>query len=108
MSKIAIIKADFNDGDYVTEIITINDEEETFIRKVSAEISKIGEYKENWLTSEYCHDKDIPPHIMYKDALTEDEILRFDEEFVPYGEHGVHTIKSIKIYEILSEEELVK
>jgi len=106
MKKIAIIKVDWNDADYITDVVEINEEEEIFIRKVSAEISKIGRH--NWISSEYSNDGDIPPHIMYKDVLTEDEILTFDQEFVPYGEYGIHTIDSIKIYEVLSEEELVK
>jgi hypothetical protein len=100
MKKLLIIKADTNDGDYIHTICKIDEKEEALIRKV-AKLLHSGHH--NWETSEYCDER---PEEMYKDVLTQEEIETFDE-YVPYGEHGVHTIASIRILEVTSDEDLL-
>ena len=107
MKKLLIIKADTNDADYITGICEIQPEDEQLIRKVAGVLrteSKKGcAGSHNWETSEYGDER---PEDMYEDVLTQDEIETFDG-YVPYGEHGIHTIDSIRILEVTSDEKLI-
>lgn len=94
-----VIKADCNDADYISEISDVNSDDIKFIKYVWGIISKRNG---RWENGEYG---DIPPRKMYKNELTEKEIERFSS-FLPYGEYGIHTVESIKIYRFVSCEEL--
>jgi hypothetical protein len=113
MKKIVIIKADYNDADYVTEQseITGSPELESLVKKVAKCIKEQNKKKvysgHNWITYDlYDAKRGSPPPIMYMDCLTQDEIEEFNS-FVPYGEDGVHTIVSIKILTVSDEEVLL-
>jgi predicted DNA-binding transcriptional regulator YafY len=114
MKTLIIVEADTNDGDYVDRIKYLEDllhpEEpvaslETII-KVAKAIKK-SKQRHNWLTSDYKRDTEKRPEELYKNVLTEDEIDWFSQELTPYGEYGIHTIVSIKILHVESEENLL-
>lgn len=104
MKKYVIIKADYNDADYVTEQSLVDDDDIELIKKV-AECIKL---KNNKWNTFYRREKDYPQNT-YKDVLTEKEVERFNQ-FVPNGgdyEGGIHTIESIKIITVADEEILL-
>jgi hypothetical protein len=88
-----VITADTNDADYITKISAITPDELERFTPLIAEIAKVNHY--NWDTSVYGDDED-KPEIMYSQFA---ELVEEFGEFVPHGEHGVHTIKSIVYYE---------
>lgn len=100
MKKYIIIKADTNDGDYVTEKTLISDEE---VEKVKYILSKMDTtHKIRWETLDQANSKVWEQH----PELTEEE-AEFLYEFVPSGEYGVHTIESIEIIEVVNEIKLL-
>ena len=110
MKYLVIIKADFNDADYIEETtFNLNEEDIKFIRKVGKIVmsyknsgGKGYEWDYNW------PEKDswgVSPYEIYKGILTGNEIENF-MGFLPYYEYGIHSIKSIKIVEYDSIETL--
>jgi hypothetical protein len=107
MKQILIIKGDTNDADYITRETELEGwakEQLPIIRKV-AEAIKNSDGPHNWGVSEYC-DSCERPEYHYEDILTEDDIEIFDE-FIPWGQHGIHSIESIRILTIANEEQLI-
>jgi len=97
-----IIKADTNDADYVESSNYIDESQLELVKRVIGAIKSV-KAKENWGTSEYASKSVIDT---YEDILPVEDLECFDG-WVPYGENGVHTIKSIRLLEVLSEEELL-
>jgi hypothetical protein len=87
------IKADTNDADYITDRTEITKGDLERLTPLIEAISKTKRH--NWVTSEYSDDE--PPKSMYS-QFPEDLIEEF-QEYVLYGEHGVHTIKKIVLLE---------
>ncbi len=100
--RVVIICADTNDGDYIYSVDNIPDDDFKRFKKI-ANIVKSHGNDNNWENSEYG---DIPPSEMYKGTLTEDDI-EFFEEFLPYGEFGIHTIESIRVLQVIQEEKII-
>lgn len=101
-----IIKADTNDADYVEETHEINEEDNFDFERLKKIVGIVKEQKgHNWGIGEYCNNDEMPS-VVYKDKLTKDEIEWFND-LAPHGGYGIHTIKSIKLYEITSKEELL-
>jgi len=94
-----VVIADTNDADYVTQISTISEELlleiQPVIEAIKAKNATItpGRGIYNWPSSEYRKEtvEDTYPQ------LTEDQIECF-RELCPYGEYGIHTIKSVEYY----------
>jgi len=105
-----IVKADTNDADYVYKTTEVEEKDNWFnvelIEKVSSAIKKSPQ-RHNWDNSEYKHKHEKDPYELYKDILTKDEIQEFEENYCPFGEYGIHTIKSIELYEISSKKSLL-
>ena len=121
--KYIYIKADENDADYVKSLNEITDENLELIRPLLTEIKNCSA-RNNWpAISEY---RDCELHILYpnhfknnKEVLDdEDEDDEYDvvaitetakafEYLLPYSEEGIHTIKEIKILEVINEESLL-
>ena len=108
--EITII-ADTNDGDYVTQISTINKEDLAIIKPLIAAIKRFKPYKvkrkdhmgkftwthhHNYPNSEYIRGDlgEKSPRELYNFS---EKVFELFEEYVPYGEHGIHTIESITI-----------
>lgn len=99
MKKYIIVEADTNDGDYITEKSIITDEK---IIKLKEILNKCE--IDSWGRGD-MKDDDNDPKILYPE-LTGEEI-EFIEDFLPFGEYGIHTIESIEILEISNEERLL-
>ncbi len=106
-----IIVADTNDGDYVTHVGPISEEDLEIIKPLIKAIKNFKPYKVN--------KKDSPPSFTWTHShnyplsegrsrnmgeKTPRELYDFDEkvfaafeDYVPYGEYGIHTIESITI-----------
>jgi hypothetical protein len=95
------IVADTNDADYVTSERVIDQETlDRFMPVIEAIQQAHRQY--NWETSEYAHGPS--PESKY-DSIDPDLIEDFNDEFVPYGEYGVHTITSIRVRRLVVLEE---
>jgi hypothetical protein len=106
--KVLLIKADTNDADYViSENIIKDDELEKILHIIDVVKTKTasmtGWSRHNWPWGEYS---DNTPSELYEGLLTEDEIEMF-QEYLPYGEFGIHTIISIKLLHVEREEDLL-
>lgn len=108
MRQLLIITGDTNDDDLVTKQCYIKDEKELeMVKRVLAVIktktlSMAGGSRHNWPSSDYCSES---VQDLYKGLLSEDDIEWFNE-YVPYGEFGIHTIRRAVLYEIQEEEKL--
>ncbi len=104
MGTMIIIKADTNDADYVHAIIEdewhLKPENLNRFKKIAQVVkdnkveSKYGGHH-NWDNGEYAREGDEPA-TMYEGLLTKDD-RDFFEEYIPYGDYGIHTIVSIRI-----------
>ena len=101
MKLILVVKADMNDADYVEESSEITEEELEKFKPLIAAI-KANKGYHNWETSEYG---DEPPEDMYPEF--DSRLLEKFGDRVPYGQYGVHTIESIKLLRVVSEETLL-
>lgn len=97
MDKYIRIVADTNDGDYLERFTPIGDEDLQRIVPVIEAIHASNE-SHNWATGE-CSN--IPLEEQYPDV--DEELLELFDDYVPYGEYGVHTIKTIEVYVITSK-----
>jgi hypothetical protein len=117
MKKIVIV-ADTNDGDYVSKISNIDDETLELIKPLIEKIKKlepyIGEKPDYWQckhsnnfpTGDCCRE-DLGEKTIYELYGDTDIVHIFEDEFVPHGEYGIHTIKSVTILEVINEEILL-
>lgn len=122
MKYIHII-VDTNDTDYNECLTELKQEDEQFIRDLALKIKnfKPYKYKQDSELTGYpfiwthhhnfpynCNREDLGEksiHELYSITEEEEEILL---EYLPWGEHGFHTIKNIDILEVISKEELLK
>lgn len=113
MAKLIIVKADTNDADYVEATTVITDEELELILPVIEAIKNFEPYKKKG----WHHDNNYPVGDVHRDDLGEKSAYQlyghlegfqlFDEDFVPSGEYGIHTIVSINILEVSSYQNLL-
>lgn len=104
MKKYIEIVADTNDADYISSRTLVTDEE---IEKIMPVIKAIKNFK-----PENKYDRHNYPDSKYCDDNVEEiygDIDGFDEfqEMVPYSEHGIHTITSIKLLIVTEETKLL-
>ena len=117
MSKYIFIEADTNDGDYVSRLSEITEEDLILIQPVIQAIKDFEPYSaqkpghgkcthfNNYPTLE-CHRGDLGE----KDA---DELYGHLEgfylfdELTPYSEYGVHTIVEIRVLHVTNDEKLL-
>lgn len=108
--EITII-ADTNDGDYVTQVSEISEENLSFIKPLIAAIKKFKSYKAKVEDSlgkfTWTHHHNYPIGECRRDDLGEKsprELYNFDEKIfdffeglLPYSEYGIYTIESIMV-----------
>ena len=108
--KYVLIKGDTNDADYAYNLEKIEDPNDLEIIKKL--VSAIKEYDLNhkyngcnWPNHETAKES---PEEIYKDVLTEEEICILQDSYIPYNgsDNRIHSIDSIKIFEVSSVEEL--
>jgi hypothetical protein len=93
-----VLKADTNDGDYVTSTSTVDVTAILKLESIIRNLKAAGEaYSITWGRGDMM-GKDNDPRELYKDVLTSEEIEWLDE-MLPFGEYGIHTIESIVYYE---------
>ncbi len=106
MSKqiVIVIKGDTNDADYVYSITNLSPEVYANIQERFERIVDIVECNNGiWPTSEYA---DTTLEDEYGKLLSAEDIEWFDQ-YVPHGEHGIHTIDSVNILFVEYEEKLL-
>ena len=103
MKYMVIIKGDMNDADYVEQASYIEENEIEQLKRIISVLQTVPKYEHNWPRGEYL---DKTPEDIYGDQLTEDD-YGFMEEFVPYGEGGIHSIDSIRLLKVVEETKLL-
>ena len=107
MNKYLYIQADTNDGDYISSLSKITDEEIELIRPVIKTIKNFKSYyseehqwwhHHNYPNSDYCREDlgEKTPWDLYGHL----EGFELFHDFVPYGENGIHSIDEILVVEI--------
>jgi hypothetical protein len=102
------IRADTNDADYVTQVSPISEKDLNVIKPLIKAIKNFKPYKAQMPgKTEWIHDHNYPWGECTRADLgekTPQELYDFDKEvfeafqdYVPYGEYGIHTIESIFI-----------
>ena len=92
-----VIKADTNDADYITSINHVKPDKIKQLIEIVTKVEKYGSYNNiiSWETGDYASEELWEQH----PELTEDE-CEFLENYIPYSEHGVHTIEDIKLLKV--------
>jgi hypothetical protein len=109
------IKADTNDGDYVTSINQISEEDLNKIRPLIKAIKEFEPYPSKiapWVCDHnyphgqilYDDSRHTPPRKHYK---FDSEIFDIFEDLLPYNEYGFHSIVSISVCPYVEKEILV-
>lgn len=93
------ITADMNDGDYVSKRNLID---EAWLPKFQSLINSIIQNDYNWAKGE-CSDTTF---IDQYDEFEKDLLYDFND-YVPYGEHGVHRITGLVILKVESEDIII-
>ena len=107
-----VIKADYNDADYITETNTISEEDLELIKPLIAKIAEfprrsriknaVGDrdMTHNYDTSGH-HRNDVGGNEYYSQFFPQ-EVMDMFEELLPYGgdDMGIHTIVSIEVYPV--------
>lgn len=101
--KYAIVEADTNDGDYVMEQTVITDEDINVVKNAIAKLNGIGSGLA-WGKGDMREDNNDPHKIYPQLSDLEIDIIN---DISPHGEYGIHTIESIKILEVVSEESIL-
>lgn len=122
MKKYIVIKADTNDGDYVSEKSEITDYQIEQIKPLIEAIKNfqpyVGYTKRN--NDPWTHSHNFPIGELVRDDLGEkdaweyygsqgfsEELLEIFYEFLPSSEFGIHTIESIGILIVQDEIKLL-
>lgn len=114
--KYLLIKADTNDADYVQSFKLITNEQLDSFLPLFEAIAAFKPYKSKSKSGmEYTHGHNFPygeclredlgekaPDEIYEDVVS-DEVFETFADFLPNSEFGIHTIKKIKVYEVLNE-----
>jgi len=100
MTNYLIIKADTNDGDYITEKHAIDTSEELEDIKRIVEVIRNCKKRHNWPNGECASEGEL--EALYDGLLTPYDI-DFFSEYVPNGEYGIHTIVSVEILVVAEE-----
>lgn len=105
MKTVVIVKADTNDADYISAETEVRNSSQIELVRKFASLLKASNapHGQNFPYSDYV---DLTLEDLYGDKVSQQE-LRVFRNMVPYGEHGVHTIQSIRIVQIVQDEELL-
>lgn len=94
--RLLVIKGDYNDADYVTSEHDVDNQIMEMLSRVIPAIKKQSEKDSH--TWDISDNSECRPEDMYPE-LSEDDIELMNE-LIPYGPNGgIHTIKSICVFE---------
>ena len=117
-----IIQADTNDADYVTSITTVTEKQLDKIKFIANKIKKFKPYEvsfenTNYGTMTWTHSHNWPNGDCLRSDLGEkhpmdlydldEKTYEWFEEYLPFGEYGIHTIDSITITPYVKKQELL-
>lgn len=104
MKLVLIIEADTNDADYITSEHEVTEEQLTALQPVFDAIKNCdADY--NWFRMNNSSGE-LEPEDVYEGILTQEQIDMFDN-YRPYSEDGIHTINSVKVFEIVNERKFI-
>lgn len=118
MKKYIIIKADVNDGDYISSKHEITDENLEIVKPIIQAINEFNEDKSikyqkyNWWTMDdhsrgSSPEQYLSPEERYKDKVSQ-EAFDYFNELLPYMDNeNIHTIESIELLEVSKQERLL-
>lgn len=94
------VAGDANDGDYVRKLTELQEVQLPLLHKL---VAALKAESGNWPSSEYADGwvEDI-----YAKYFTEDELDKV-QDWIPYGEYGIHTVENITVYEFVGKTELL-
>lgn len=101
------IKADTNDADYITETSKISEEDLNALRPLITAIKNFkpyGDFNHNFPANEYTNLGEKTVEELYPDHL---DALEIFDGCRPYGEYGIHTIKSVTVTPHVEQEKLL-
>ena len=119
MKYIIEVKADTNDGDYITQITTISEDHLVIVRYIMGFVKNCKDHF-TWPNSEYRSESLGTTYPELAKPISDEHwplvgnwsrctYLEFIDELwvIPYGEHGVHSIESVKVYPEVKKEVLI-
>jgi len=99
MIKYIIIEVDTNDGDYITSKNEITDEDIELLKPILEIIkSKDGVYRTGEMGS---------PRNTYSKIELSNKQIKLLGDYIPYGEHGFHTITRVYVIAVIGEVHLL-
>ena len=106
MKKYIVITGDMNDGDYIERVSVLKEEHEALFKKLAVALkNKKDDY--SWPVYE-GHDESIYDLYVKTGFLTEEEIDEIlDTAYIPYAEHGIHSITNMYILDVEKKETLL-
>lgn len=118
MRKYLLVCVDTNDADYVERLKPITDEDLATLIPLIESIKQFKPYstKKDGLNWEHTHN--FPCGEILREDLGErgvealykehsDALQLFQENYLPYGEYGCHTLKSIRVLTVIEDEQLM-
>lgn len=111
MQKYILVKADTNDGDYITSFTPISNEALATLAPLIEKIKACPE-SHNFPTGDYDPSYDgeeIRQLYVSPEAEEQDEkvLELFCNNYIPVSENGFHTIKDVSVYEVGHIEKLL-
>lgn len=120
MKYLLIVKGDTNDADYITSQNMLDEEEYQrllpILQKVAAVLeqpithqTRHGLQHHDWPNGDTLREDlgEVGPRELHvgPGKLTREEYENFDE-YVPYGENGIHTLTSITVHQVVDTQQL--
>lgn len=99
MTKYIIIKADTNDADYVTKKSKITDDKIDLLKPI---IQIIAENNGTYETGEMGDIRDT-----YSEEQLSDKQIDLINNYLSFGEYGIHTIESVEVLTVIKVEKLM-
>lgn len=99
MKTQVFVEADYNDGDYVSQTTSIKESDLPRLRNIATIIKKNNGY---WNTQhELGLGMDGPTISRKYDGILSPEDIEWFDGFTPFGEYGIHTIKTVQIISVV-------
>lgn len=101
---LVVITGDAGDADYTSKATVVTDNDLKVVRKVVKALKAWAKDKK-WSSCNW--DSRMSAEEQYPGLLTEDELEQFEDLLPGTGDHPIHTITSVKLYEFTSKRNLL-